>query len=116
MKTNGPSITTIAASKSACRSPKAMGDVLSQLLAKKGYGQVQTAANCESAWREAVGAKFAPHTRPGNVRRGVLEVLVSNSSMHQELAFLKAKLVKALATLAPEHKIRDLKFRVGPIE
>ena len=89
---------------------------MSQLLARRGYAQVQSAALCESAWREAVGQKLAPHTRPGNVRRGVLEVLVASSSVMQELAFVKAKVIKQLAQLAPDQKIRDVRFRVGPIE
>ncbi len=96
--------------------PKSVGNVLSQLLAKRGYAQVQTAATCDAAWREAVGSKLAIDTRPGNVRRGVLEVLVRNPSVSSELGFLKAKIVKTLTKLVPEQKIRDLRFRVGTIE
>jgi len=96
--------------------PKLVRDVLSQLLAKRGYAQVQTAATCEAAWREAVGHKLAGDTRPGNVRRGVLEVLVRNSSAVQELAFLKTKIVKTLTKLIPEQRIRDVRFRVGAID
>ena len=96
--------------------PKQMRDVLSQLLAKRGYAQVQTAATCDAAWREAVGSKLAGDTRPGNVRRGVLEVLVRNPSVSSELGFLKAKIVKSLTQLIPEQKIRDLRFRVGNID
>jgi predicted nucleic acid-binding Zn ribbon protein len=96
--------------------PKSMGDVLSQLLAKKGYAQVQTAATCDAAWREAVGQKLAADTRPGNVRRGVLEILVRNSVAAQELGFVKAKIVKTLTQLIPEQKIRDLRFRVGNMD
>jgi predicted nucleic acid-binding Zn ribbon protein len=96
--------------------PKSMGNVMSQLLAKRGYAQVQTAAMCAAAWREAVGDKLARDTRPGNISRGVLEVLVRNSSINQELSFLTAKIVKTLAALAPEQKIRKLKFRVGAID
>lgn len=96
--------------------PKPMRDVLSQLLAKKGYAQVQTAAGCTAAWREAVGEKLAIDTCPGNVRRGVLEVLVRNSVAVQELGFLKAKIVKTLTKLVPEQQIRDLRFRVGAID
>jgi len=96
--------------------PKLVRDVLSQLLAKRGYAQVQTAATCEAAWREAVGQKLAADTRPGNVRRGVLEVLVRNSSAVQELAFLKTKIVKTLTKLIPEQRIRDVRFRVGAID
>jgi len=96
--------------------PKPMREVLSQLLAKKGYAQVQTAAGCAAAWREAVGQKLAGDTRPGNVNRGVLEVLVRNSVAAQELGFLKTKIVKMLTKLVPEQQIRDLRFRVGTID
>ena len=96
--------------------PKPVGDVLSQLLAKRGYAQVQTAATCDVAWREAVGSKLAADTRPGNVRRGVLEVLVRNPSVSSELGFLKAKIVKTLTKLIPEQKIRDVRCRVGTID
>jgi predicted nucleic acid-binding Zn ribbon protein len=96
--------------------PKPMRDVLSQLLAKRGYAQIQTAATCETAWREAVGQKLAADTRTGNVRRGVLEVLVRNPSVSSELGFLKTKIVKMLTQLVPEQKIRDLRFRVGAID
>src|SRR5215212_9437304 len=93
--------------------PKPMRNVLSQLLAKRGYAQVQTAATCDAAWREAVGAKLAADSRPGNVKRGVLEVLVRNSVTLQELGFVKVKAVKTLAKLIPEQQIRDVRFRVG---
>ncbi len=95
---------------------KMLGNVMSQLLARRGYAQVQSAALCEAAWRQAVGEKLARDTRPGNVRRGVLEVLVRNSSINQELAFVKAQIIKKLTALAPEQKIKSVKFRVGPIE
>jgi predicted nucleic acid-binding Zn ribbon protein len=96
--------------------PKAMREVLSQLLSKKGYAQVQSAATCEAAWREAVGQKLAVDTRVGNVTRGVLEVLVRNSSAAHELGFLKSKIVKMLTKLIPEQRIRDLRVRVGTID
>jgi predicted nucleic acid-binding Zn ribbon protein len=96
--------------------PKQVRDVLSQLLAKRGYAQVQTAATCEAAWREAVGQLLAGSTRAGVVRRGVLEVLVRDSATNQELAFQKTKIVKMLSKLIPEQKIKDLRFRVGTID
>jgi predicted nucleic acid-binding Zn ribbon protein len=96
--------------------PKPMRDVLSQLLAKRGYAQLQTAATCDSAWREAVGQSLAANTRAGAVRRGVLEVLVRDSVTNQELAFQKTRIVKMLSQLVPEQQIKDLRFRVGTID
>jgi len=98
------------------RSPKPVQSVLSQLLAKRGYAQVQSAAGCDAAWREAVGVKLATDSRPGVVKRGVLEVLVRNSVTLQELAFVKVKAVKTLAKLIPEQQIRDVRFRVGAMD
>ena len=92
---------------------KAIGSVMGQLLAKRGYGQVQAAKSCESAWQEALGSRFQKDTRCGSVRRGILEVTVNSSLVLQELTFIKTQLVKQLATLVPEQKITGLKFKVG---
>jgi len=96
--------------------PKPMRNVISQLLAKRGYAQVQSSAGCDAAWQEAVGVKLAADSRPGIVKRGVLEVLVRNSVTLQELAFVKVKAVRTLAKLIPEQQIRDVRFRVGALD
>ena len=96
--------------------PKSLGNVVSQLLARRGYGQGPAAAGCQAAWQSAVGEKLAPHTRAGSVRRGVLEVTVANSAALHELSFVKAKLIKTLAKLAPDQKIRDIRFRAGSLD
>jgi predicted nucleic acid-binding Zn ribbon protein len=93
-----------------------MGDVLNVLLARRGYAQVQAAAACARAWEAAAGAEFARRTRAGQVRRGVLEVMVSSSTVLQELSFRKKELIRRLGELAPAHQIRDLRFRVGEVE
>ena len=95
------------------RPAQPIASVMGQLLAKRGYGQVQAAASCAAAWQQAVGSRFEKDTRCGSVRRGILEVTVRNSLILQELTFLKTQLVKELASLAPQHKITSLKFKVG---
>lgn len=97
------------------RGPKKIGDVLSGLLARKGYARVQAASACDEAWKEAAG-KLAAHSRPGNVKAGVLEVIVRNSTALQELTFQKKKLLKRLQEKLPEEKIADLRFRVGSLD
>lgn len=95
---------------------KRMADVVNELMARRGYAQVQSSASCADAWRAAAGAALAAHTVAGKTRRGVLEVLVRNSAVVQELTFRKKQLIAELARLAPEWKIRDLRFRVGPVD
>ena len=66
---------------------RAIGNVLSELMSRRGYARVQSAAAYDAAWREAAGPLAAKYTRPGLVRRGTLEVMVANSTLMQELGF-----------------------------
>ena len=92
-----------------------IGEVLSKLMARRGYGRVQSAGAVGEAWSTTAGAALAACTRATTVRRGVLEVLVENSTLAQELGFQKQELIRRLAELLPDENIRELKFRVGPL-
>ena len=94
---------------------QAISDVLSSLMARRGYARVQGAEALLEIWRQVSG-QLAQHTRPGNVSRGVLEVHVANSVVLQELNFQKAALLRQIQQIAPEQKLRDLRFRLGKIE
>ena len=96
--------------------PKRIADVVNDLMARRGYAQVQSSAACADAWRAAAGSALGVHTVAGNIRRGVLEVFVRNSAVSQELTFRKKKLIAELTRLAPDLKVRDLRFRVGPVD
>jgi predicted nucleic acid-binding Zn ribbon protein len=98
------------------RGPKAIGDVLSELMSRRGYARVQSAESYDAAWREAAGPLAAKYTRVGQLRRGTLEVVVANSTLVQELGFQKHTLLKSLAQLLPDEGIKNLRFRTGNIE
>ena len=96
--------------------PKMIGDVLTQLMARRGFTGVRRGAACEDAWRQAAGELVARHSRVGAVRRGTLEVVVANSTLLQELTFQKQTLLETLGKRLPDEGIRDLRFRVGTID
>jgi predicted nucleic acid-binding Zn ribbon protein len=98
------------------RGPQSIGNVLSELMSRRGFARVQSASVYETAWREAAGALVATYTRVGALRGGTLEIIVANSTLVQELGFQKQGLLKSLATLLPEEGIENLRFRVGRIE
>jgi predicted nucleic acid-binding Zn ribbon protein len=98
------------------RKPKTIGDVLAQLITARGYGRLQANEDFTAAWHAAVGETIARYTRPGRLRRGVLEVTATNSMMVQELTFQKQHVVAKLQTEFPDARIRDLKFRIGAIK
>jgi predicted nucleic acid-binding Zn ribbon protein len=97
------------------RRPKQIGDVLAQLITARGYGRIQASAYFATAWKQAAGEVFAQYTRPGSLRRGVLEITVSNSTIVQELTFQKQAVIGKLQTLLPDAGIRDVRFRIGDI-
>ena len=98
------------------RGPKRIADVLSRLVARKGYGRLQATAEFQKAWAAAAGETLAKASSAGNIRRGKLEVIVENSAVAQELQFNKQRILKKLKTLLVDSVIHDLRFRVGAID
>ena len=97
------------------RGPEPIGDILAQVMARRGFARVQSAAACEAAWEEAAGELATKYTKVGAVRRRKLEVVVANSTLLQELSFQKPALLRTLARLLPDEEINDIRFRVGPV-
>ena len=98
------------------RRPKRPANILSQLMARKGYGQTKTNDELDDTWNAIVGDKWQSKTRVGNVSRGVLEVFVSSAAVNQHLGFQKKKLIAELSKRVPQNKIKDIKFSLGSIE
>jgi len=96
--------------------PQPIAESISVLLSRRGYAEVKTSGDRERAWTSIVGEQVAGHTRVGNLRRGVLEIIVRNSVLMQELAFKKKALLKQICSALGESKIRDLRFRVDVID
>jgi predicted nucleic acid-binding Zn ribbon protein len=98
------------------RSPRPIAEVLSQLLARKGYGRSMATEELQSSWQQVAGARWGPHSRPGTLNRGVLEILVRNSTVLQEMVFEKHRLLNGFCALVPRGRIRDLRFRVDEVD
>lgn len=85
-------------------------------MAQRGYGQQQQACVLEETWITVAGKLFAARSRAVHLRRGVLEVIVRDSSTLQELTFQKSCILRALTKEMSSERIGDLKFRIGHIE
>lgn len=97
------------------RRPQAMAEVLSELLARRGYARVEASEQLAAAWRETVGVRLADCTLPGRMRGRTLEIVVEDSTLVQEFTFRKAELIRGLNDRLPDQNVRDLRFRVGPL-
>ncbi len=98
------------------KGPQRIANVLSELMAQRGYGRVQSTAGYEQAWREVAGPLAAQYTRVGGLKRGCLEILVANSTLMQELSFQRVRLLEKLADRLPDQGIRNLRLRVGAVD
>jgi predicted nucleic acid-binding Zn ribbon protein len=93
--------------------PNPLGDVLSQLFARRGYGRVRGEGQLHALWNGIVGEELARRTRVMMLKNGVLHVGVANSALLSELAsFRKGELIEQLNAADGQLKIRDLKFRL----
>ncbi len=99
------------------RGPRALSEILGELFTVRGYGRLRALSELEDVWNTAVGEPLCHQTRIGEVRRGVLSVTVSHSTLLEELAaFRKRELLQALRVGAPGTTIHDIRFRIGPVD
>ena len=61
--------------------PQRLSQAVSDLIALRGWAQVQGHARLDQAWKAAAGASIAASTRVLGIRRNVLQVAVGNSPM-----------------------------------
>ena len=96
------------------RKPENLSDVLGKLFAARGWGRLSERLQLEEAWAGAVEPRVLALTRVVVIKRGVLEVEVSDSILLQELAgFQKRSILTKLQQRFPPNALRDLKFRKG---
>lgn len=98
------------------RKPKSIGNVIAQLVNRRGYAQIRAAGERDEAWNAAIGVGLAKMTQVSALRRGVFEVLVANSLLMQELTFRKEELLANLQKALPNEGIKQIKFKVGRID
>ena len=90
-----------------------LGDVLSQVIAMRGIGRIRGDRQMADAWKNVAGPEVAAGSRPTTLRNGVLQILVTSSTLLGELvSFHKATILGRLKTEHPDLKIRDLKFKL----
>jgi Dna[CI] antecedent, DciA len=90
-----------------------MSDILCELIAVRGYGRLWTRQLLENAWKAAIGEPYCNQTQVGEIRRGVLSVIVAHAFVLEELkAFRKATLLATLQSSPLGTAIHDIQFQV----
>lgn len=95
------------------RKPKKANQIISQLLAKKGFNQSESLQQIQTIWESLLDERLQGTTRATGIRAGKLMVIVSNAVVHQELAFRKTDLLKELKNSPIGNRIKDIRFQIG---
>ena len=66
-------------------------------------------------WRQAVPARVFARARPVRLSHGILYVNTASPAWALELDHLKEQLLASVQKRAPEARIRELRFRTGPL-
>ncbi len=67
-------------------------------------------------WSEAVGRVVAENAWPAAFKGNLLLIHVNSSPWLQQLQFLKADIITRLNQALDRELIKDLKFKIGPLE
>jgi len=96
--------------------PEHIGSILEQLLRNPEWKDKVQACLPLLRWQEIVGAKIARQSQPESLNNGVLQVKVANSAWLHHLRFLEKELRQKLNEELPSLKIKELRFRQGPLD
>lgn len=96
--------------------PTKVADVIGSVLRGLGIEERSPQARIMGVWQQAVGADIAAHTRPAEMKRGILIVHVDSSPWFTEISRNhKNRILTKLKELVGDKDITDVKFRVGEI-
>ncbi|MDO4551381.1 MAG: DUF721 domain-containing protein [Planctomycetia bacterium] len=89
-----------------------LGDLIPDFMAKTGINRTRRQDDVAEKWLE-IAADFRENTAYDGLRRGVLEILVSDALVIQELMFRKKEFLEKMREAYPKAKFQDIRFRVG---
>lgn len=96
--------------------PKMLGDLLQAFIVERGLNRMLSANVIENTVFQILGPQKSSMVRVGQLRRGILNITVSNSCLLGELrSFQKPAIMKALRESGAASGLTDIRFRVSQI-
>ncbi len=96
------------------RRPSTPARLIPKIIASSGIGNQQAASETAAAWQQVAGTQWSTCSLAGLVRRGHLEVTVTDSMVLQQLTFQQTELLNGMNRLLPAAKLKGIRFRVDP--
>ena len=95
--------------------PEALGGVLGDLVRARGWEEQLRAAQLHEAWPDIVGPQLADRSRPGRLRGGVLQVVVSAPRWATQLQYMTDQLQGRVVAETGLH-VREVRVVVGEVD
>jgi predicted nucleic acid-binding Zn ribbon protein len=106
-------LTTENESRPRVDDPQAIGDVLSELVAKRQWRQGIAEGTLFTQWSFVVGEEIAIHSTPISLVDGRLTIQTSSTAWATQLTLLGAQLLTTIAKSAPGALVEELVV-IGP--
>lgn len=87
--------------------------VVNRLIAMRGLAGNQGNQQVQDCWFSLIPAAMEKKTRVGQIKRGTLEILVSDPATLQQLNFLKTQLLKQMKAKLPAVKLKNFRLKLG---
>lgn len=95
-----------------------LGNILNELLGSKKRSAVRGSdlTRVWSLWEPALGGFIAENAKPAAFKSDILLVHVNSSPWLHQLRFLKSDIIAKLNNALGEERIKDVVFKIGPLE
>jgi hypothetical protein len=92
---------------------KSVSEILSTFFDKEIVSRAEGYASFSKAWRSIVGTRLSDHSRPIDIRHGILIVETDHQGWTQLLLLKQDKILKDIEEKFPTLEIRGLGFRLA---
>jgi predicted nucleic acid-binding Zn ribbon protein len=93
-----------------------IGSVIRDMLNKHRLQTDASLIRVWDIWEKAVGGTIAENTRPAAFKGDLLIVNATSSSWLQQLRFLKPEIIQKVNHAIGTVSVKDIKFKVGPVD
>lgn len=99
------------------RDSKHVGGILDGLIRKWESGHVKKGSAVRKAWSEATPEETKTYSRPVSLKKGVLLVVVENSTRLYDLTLKKKEILRKFnEKYTGKKKASDIRFRIGSLD
>lgn len=96
--------------------PTSLGETLSDLIDRRGWGERLGASRAQARWTEIVGEQLAGRCEPVRLAGGTLVVRAATPAWATQLRYLMPQLLENAARVLGSGAVREIKITVGDLE